>query len=183
MADADELARLQELEAGTTAAAGLDFYDSLPPIQVEDVLGSWRGSEVPTGNALDGLLGAFGWYGKRFDGVDEAHPLVMQHPSGGRFSLNPVFVPAPLLVRRSPLLRDQRIAALLRRIAPVLRTRSPRARLRSTTYRGVTTATMCYDALPIHDAFRRVSADTLLGAMDLRGLPTPFLFVLRREGS
>lgn len=175
------MARLRELESGTTAAAALDFFDSLPAARVEDVLGSWRGSEVPTGNPLDGLLSAFGWHGKRFDDVDEAHPLVMRDVSGGLFSLNPAFVPTPLLVRRIPLLRDPRTAGVLRRVAPVLRTRAPRARLRTTVYRGVPTATMCYDALPIHDAFRQVSADTLLGAMDLRGLATPFLFALRRE--
>ena len=49
------------------------------------------------------------------------------------------------------------------------------------THRGVVTAAMVYDSLPIIDVFRRVSADVLLGAMDMRGLPSPFLFVLRRD--
>jgi hypothetical protein len=40
---------------------------------------------------------------------------------------------------------------------------------------------MCYDALPINDVFRKVDDDTLVGAMDLRGLQMPFMFVLRRE--
>ena len=40
---------------------------------------------------------------------------------------------------------------------------------------------MVYDALPIIDVFRRVGADTVLGAMDMRGLPAPFFFVLRRD--
>ena len=31
------------------------------------------------------------------------------------------------------------------------------------------------------DVFRKVSEDVRLGAMDLRGLPAPFLFVLRRD--
>jgi hypothetical protein len=48
-------------------------------------------------------------------------------------------------------------------------------------YRGVVSGTMVYDALPINDHFRAVDDDTLLGAMDLRGLADPFLFVLRRE--
>ena len=48
-------------------------------------------------------------------------------------------------------------------------------------HRGVSTATMIYDALPIHDVFRKVDDDTVLGLMDLRGLPQPFFFVLRRE--
>jgi hypothetical protein len=49
-----------------------------------------------------------------------------------------------------------------------------------TEFRGVVTATMCYDALPIHDAFRRIDDDTRLGVMDLRGAP-PFVFVLERD--
>jgi hypothetical protein len=57
----------------------------------------------------------------------------------------------------------------------------PTARLRLTQYRGVVTATMCYDALPINDVFRKVDDDTLVGVMDLRGMTEPFLFVLRRE--
>jgi Domain of unknown function (DUF4334) len=42
---------------------------------------------------------------------------------------------------------------------------------------------MVYDTLPIVDVFRRVDADTLLGLMDLRGLPEPFLFLLERDQS
>ena len=40
---------------------------------------------------------------------------------------------------------------------------------------------MVYDALPVLDHFRRVDEDTLLAAMDARGLDAPFFFVLRRE--
>ena len=48
-------------------------------------------------------------------------------------------------------------------------------------HRGVGTAAMVYDALPIIDVFRRISADAVLGLMDLRGLAEPFFFVLRRD--
>ena len=50
-----------------------------------------------------------------------------------------------------------------------------------TEYRGIVTATLLYDALPVCDAFRRIDDDTLVGAMDARGLELPFLFVLHRE--
>jgi hypothetical protein len=50
-----------------------------------------------------------------------------------------------------------------------------------TGYRGVITATMCYDDKPIHDVFRKVDDDTVLGAMDARGVSAPLLFVLYRE--
>ncbi|MFP4445899.1 MAG: DUF4334 domain-containing protein [Desulfosudaceae bacterium] len=38
-----------------------------------------------------------------------------------------------------------------------------------------------YDQLPINDIFRKVDADTVLGAMDMKGSSRPFFFVLRRE--
>jgi hypothetical protein len=40
---------------------------------------------------------------------------------------------------------------------------------------------MCYDQLPIHDVFRKVDENTVLGAMDMRGTPDPLVFFLRRE--
>jgi hypothetical protein len=65
-------------------------------------------------------------------------------------------------------------------IRPLLHTGKPRARLREISHRGVVTAAMVYDGLPIIDVFRRVSDDVRLGAMDMRGLPAPFLFRLDR---
>ena len=35
----------------------------------------------------------------------------------------------------------------------------------------------------VNDIFRRVSGDTVLGLMDLRGLATPYFFSLRRNDS
>ncbi len=50
-----------------------------------------------------------------------------------------------------------------------------------TEFRGVVTATMIYDSLPIQDMFRAAASDTLLGLMDLRGMAQPFFSVLRRD--
>ena len=87
------------------------------------------------------------------------------------------------------LLRDYAGLAKLRLVAtafggvrPLLYTNRPTARLRSIEHRGVRTAAMIYDALPIIDVFRRVNDDVLLGAMDMRGLPEPFFFLLHRDG-
>jgi hypothetical protein len=74
-----------------------------------------------------------------------------------------------------------------RSFPPVLRTSPAALHARSEgstsahNYRGVLTAKFCYDALPINDVFRKVDDDTLVGAMDLRGLEMPFMFVLRRD--
>lgn len=62
------------------------------------------------------------------------------------------------------------------------RTSRPRARLRLAVCRGVVSATMTYDALPIDDALRGVGDDALVGLMTLRGMRQPFFFVLRRQG-
>ncbi len=50
-----------------------------------------------------------------------------------------------------------------------------------TEFRGIVTATMIYDRLPINDVFRAADADTLLGLMDMRDMAQPFFFMLRRE--
>lgn len=172
---------LRRLSAGTGITAALDFFDSLPPVTVEEMSGAWRGRGLDTGNLFDGLLERFGWHGKRFDGPDQAHPLLFDDGRGGVFSVNPAFLPVPLMLRFSSLLHRPIVAQAFRPLARLARTTAPRARLRTTVYRGVATATMCYDALPIHDAFRKVDENTLLGAMDMRGLPDPFMFVLERE--
>ncbi len=173
--------RLRELQRGTTVEAALAFYDSLEPAGVDEMLGSWRGEGLPTGHPLDGVLERLGWHGKRFDAPDDAHPLVFDAGAGRRVSVNPAFVPTAVLVRHARLLHAPVTGRLFSVIRPLLTTTRPKARLRLMKYRAVLTATMCYDDLPINDAFRKVDEDTLVGAMDLRGLGTPFLFVLRRE--
>lgn len=62
----------------------------------------------------------------------------------------------------------------------VVGTRKPRARLRDVEHRGVVSAAMVYDHLPIIDHFRAVDDDTLLGVMDMRGAP-PYFFILSRD--
>jgi hypothetical protein len=174
---------LQALEQGTTSEAALSFYDSLPPVTVEEMIGAWQGSEIPTGHAFDGLLKAFGWHGKRFDSVDCAHPLVFDAPGHGLISVNTALLPVGLLVRWPVVFHHPLVAGAFRLTRPALRTSKPKARLRMMEYRGVITATMSYDDLPIHDSFRSAGPDVLIGAMDLRGLNQPFMFALRREST
>lgn len=171
---------LRRLQQRASLGEALEFYDSLPAVQVEEMIGTWRGAGLETGNPMDGLLEVYGWRGKRFDSPDEAHPLVFTGRRGP-FSTNPAGLPLAAMVRLSPLLRLRPVAALGRVAIALRRTRSPRARLRMIEYRGVSTATMSYDALPINDHFRRVDEQTLLGVMDLRGLQNPFFFLLLRE--
>ena len=179
----DSVARLTELERGTTTTAALALFDSLPAASLEGMFGSWRGSGLATGHPLDGLLETFGWHGKRFEGPEDAHPLVLETAGGALFCINPSLMPTGMLLRSAALFKRPAIARILRASVRILRTERPQARLRLTEFRGVSTATMIYDALPINDIFRRVDHNTLLGVMDLRGLTKPFFFVLRRESA
>lgn len=179
MASASE--RLAALERGATAEAVLALFDELPPATIDGMIGSWRGSGLPTHHPLDGLLEAYAWHGKRFDGPDSVHPLLFRRAGGAVFSVNPSVVQLRPLLNHAALLRRPAIAAIGRRMLGLAATGTPQARLRLIAFRGVVTATMIYDALPINDVFRHVDADTRLGVMDMRYTPDPFFFVLRRD--
>jgi hypothetical protein len=170
-----------ELQRGATTAAALAFFDSLPAVTIPEMLGSWAGGEIHTGHLMNGLLGPMGWHGKRFESADEVHPLVMDRRGGGRYHLNPGLLSVSTLLRHRALLDNPALQRAARALGPLLGTRAPAARLRMLEYRGVLTATMIYDRQPIHDVFRRVDQDTVLGAMDLRGSTEPYFFFLRRE--
>jgi GXWXG protein/Domain of unknown function (DUF4334) len=163
---------------GTDRRTALDWFDRLPPALPEAMAGRWRGSGLHTAHPLDGLLEAHDWYGKTFDAAGDAHPLLFRQ-GGGVVAIDPRWIPLGALdsnkVTRSGPARAGFAAA--RRL---LRTRHPQARLRLITWRGVQSAAMIYDRLPIIDLFRQVAPDVLLGLMDLRGAP-PFFFILRRE--
>ncbi len=146
-------------------------------------MGRWRGSELPTGSRLDGLLEAYGWWGKELLDAETVHPLLFTGRGGRPYPVNPALLPLSLLRIRPGWAQP----ALVRRagiaVRPLARTRRPAARLRTVTLRGVATAAIVYDALPIIDVFRRVDDDMVLGLMDMRGLEEPFAFVLQREPS
>jgi len=159
----------------------LAFFDGLPAVPADEMLGRWRGSGLPTGSPLDGLLEAYGWYGKQFVDAETVHPLLFRDRAGRPRPVDPALVPLSVL-RTAPGVAHSRV---LRRVfpgvRPLLSTDKPKARLRTMEHRGVVTAAMVYDALPIIDVFRRVSADQVLGLMDLRGLADPFFFTLQRD--
>ena len=149
------------------------------------MIGTWRGAELPTGHPLDGLLEASGWWGKQFIDAESVHPLLFPTADGSAlWALNPSLAFGGLgLATRIPTMRNRNFTGLILKAKPLLGTTSAKARLRTTRYRGVDTATMVYDQLPINDVFRELDDDTALGAMDLRGSAKPYFFVLRRDES
>lgn len=95
--------------------------------------------------------------------------------------MNPALLPVRLLRRHPRLAHNLLAREAFRAVRPLLVTVQPRARLRTVEHRGVTTAAMVYDALPIIDVLRSGGPDLLVGWMDLRGLAQPFFFVLRKD--
>jgi hypothetical protein len=164
-------------------ARALAVFDGLAPVDVDFMIGTWRGEEFPTGHEMDGLLGVSGWYGKRFDGPDAVHPLLFHTADRAAvFPVDPARVPLSL-AKRVPTGAPVPYRRLLAAGRPLLRTSRPTARLRMTGFRGASTATMIYDTKPINDVFRRVDDDTVLGVMDCRFFADPYFFVLRRDAA
>src|SRR5882757_6012100 len=161
-----------------TQEEALALFDSLEPVSVESMFGTWRGSEIATGHPLDGLLDATGWYGKQFVDADTVHPLLFfTADRSAAFPVNPSLMPMSIQPR---IRRGQSYHRLMAAARPLIGTKKPTARLRMTEYRGRSSATMIYDAKPINDVFRRVSDTRLLGLMDHRGDAAPYFFVLYR---
>ncbi len=177
----DATSRLAELEHGTTAAAALELFDSLPALGTDEMLGRWAGRGVPTAHPFDGMLEALGWYGKRMDSPDDVHPLVFRGAHARLVAITPTLLPLGPALRLAPVVPPAVAARVFAVLRPLLTTSRPQARLRTVTYRGVASAAMVYDRLPIIDAFRRVDGRTVLGVMDVRGSAVPYVFVLRRD--
>lgn len=169
------------VRAASTAEA-LAYFDALEAVDLDFMLGAWRGEGFHTGHPMDGLLEACHWRGKRFESTEDVHPLVFTTRGGRAQSVNPIFMGPTLgLAARGRLPKSRWLGGLVQLLLPLVATSRSRARLRMTEYRGRVSATMIYDQLPINDVFRRLDGDTVLGAMDLKGMPEPFFFLLRRE--
>ena len=157
----------------TTAAEALALFDRLPAVEPTELLGRWRGGRFATGHPLDGVLETYHWYGKAFRGPDDVDPLLFRTAGGAVVPLRATLLPDLRWLERWPWLGTAAAGI----------THHPQARLRVVEHRGVASAAMLYDHLPIVDVFRRLDAHTLLGVMDARGISQPFFFTLRREES
>lgn len=165
-----------------TPNEALELFDSLEPVDIDFMLGSWQGAEFRTNHPLDGLLETYHWHGKRFDSAEEVHPLVFRTVMGGLAHVNPIFVGVQLrLADRVPMPKFGWLGRVFQCMLPLFETLQSRARLRMTNYRGKSSATMIYDQVPVLDVFRKIDDDTVLGLMDLKGIQRPFFFILQRE--
>ena len=182
MSDARQTTLLRDLtnKSSMSMEEALALCDALPIVDIDTMIGRWRGTEISTHHRLDGLLETFGWYGKEFIDRDHVHPLLFLDRRRHLFALDPKRLPVNLALKVPiPRMRLLRQALLAVRFA--LQTRQTRARVRMLEYRGKVSASMIYDNLPIYDTFRLIDHDTLLGVMDFKGSEQPFFFKLHRD--
>jgi hypothetical protein len=157
------------------------LFDRLDPIAVDFMFGEWRGREVSTGHNMDGSLALARWYGKSFIDEETVHPLVHMDGAGKKFFADPGKMPmGPRM--KTPRYPQSILPALRWGMKAYMQTTKSRARLRMTEYRGKISATMCYDQLPIHDVFRKLDDNNVLGFMDMKRMERPYVFTLTREG-
>ena len=169
----------------TTTPAALEIFDDAPAVGPEFMIGTWHGTELPTAHPMDGLLAASGWWGKQFVDAETVHPLLFPTRDGrALWPMNPVLAFGGTdFARVIPAVKKASLGTPVAVTRRLWQTNKSRARLRTTRYRGMDTATMQYDQLPINDVFRRLSDDTVIGAMDLKGSEKPYFFLLQRDDS
>lgn len=165
------------IKDGLSQEEAFKLFDELPAVSAEEMIGSWIGKEIPTGHPMDGLLTLCPWRGKQFVDSETVHPLVFNHRNGSIYYLNPdrIFKHLNLLLHSKILkkrINSDKTADphafdwILRRF----KTPHSKARLRVISFRNAHTAAMVYDHVAIIDVFKRLDANTLLGAMDVKGL-------------
>lgn len=153
------------------------IFDNLESASLDFMYGRWYGWECLTGHPMEGMLEASGWYGKWFEDAENVHPLLLLTSNKkSLYAVNPalVFVFTRLNL---PLGLIKLLSGLAK---PFIQTRRSRARLRMTEYKGKLSATMCYDQLPIHDIFRKVDNQTVMGLMDNKADQQAYFFFLRK---
>ncbi|MDN7242069.1 DUF4334 domain-containing protein [Planococcus sp. N028] len=135
------------------------IFDACETVDLESLIGTWRGEEFHTGHPLDGVLKKLNWYGKAFHDAENVDPLLFEGKHGDVFAVDPV----PVMDKRK-----------------LIKAAGGKARMRMMEFRGRTTATMIYDNLPIHDHFRKVQDGLLFCMMDWKGDKQPYFFLLNK---
>lgn len=67
--------------------ADLDaIWAALPTVTIDEVIGDWRGGELPSGHRLDGSLAQVGWHGKWLRSRYDVAPMVCRGTDGELYS-------------------------------------------------------------------------------------------------
>jgi hypothetical protein len=76
----DLIARAEKVELAELDA----FYDSLPAVELETMIGDWTGGVFDTGHPGEKQLARLGWAGKTFRGENDVDPIVGKDAEGRR---------------------------------------------------------------------------------------------------
>jgi hypothetical protein len=111
-----------------------EFWATLQPATIKEMIGEWQGGEFVTGHKMNGQLEKARWFGKSFKSADDVQPLVCVDADGNKFSN--------------------------------VEMGKGEASLWLEDFRGEVTATMVYDGQPVHDHFKKIDDDALMGIMN-----------------
>lgn len=62
------------------------LFDQLAPVEVEAMIGSWRGGAFETASQAAEMLTQLGWHGKRFEGLERVEPLICRGEDGETYA-------------------------------------------------------------------------------------------------
>lgn len=78
---ADFFARVESQEVSEPTELDA-IWAPLPTVTVDEILGDWRGGELPTGHPMDGQLEKVRWHGKWFRSRHDVAPMVCRDDDG-----------------------------------------------------------------------------------------------------
>ncbi|MGI2328047.1 DUF4334 domain-containing protein [Planococcus sp. YIM B11945] len=145
-------------KGGSDLHTACQLFDQCETVDLETLLGTWKGREFHTGHPLDGVLKSLNWYGKAFHDAENVDPLLFEK-GDDIIAVDPV-----------PLMDKRKLAKAM----------GGKARMRMMRFRGKVSAAMIYDNLPIHDHFRKVHDGLLFCMMDWKGDKQPYFFILEK---
>jgi hypothetical protein len=170
---------VQELVAkkDSTWEEAAETFDTLPPVSTDFMIGTWKGEDIKGGSPGAYMLESLGWFGKTFESSDVAYPLVFYTKDKS----------STFAAKHAKLAECVKNNIMPSDVQEEVEDKSPAARLRVVEWRGVSSAAMCYNEVPVIDHFRKVDEDTVYGMMDTpKGHPAystgpPRCFVLYRQ--
>ena len=163
-----------------TPAKALDRFEALSPVDPAQMVGLWRGSGVPTGHPLDGVLENLGWFGKRF--TADGRPDALLFTAGKRrlVPVDPKYIPLRLTMRLSGFGRTVAARNLFSHLKLRFRAEETVASIKTLAFRGMLSAALVYDKQPIIDHFRLIDGNRLMGVMTIEWDERLYFFELAR---
>lgn len=119
-----------------------EWFDTLEPVDVKDMIGLWKGSGNPSGHPLDGVLENLHWFGKRFHPNMRADALLFEGDPGKLVAIEPAFFPIRSALKFAKLGRTALACNLFSHLRPRLKACGTTASLQQRTDDGVLTAAM-----------------------------------------